>query len=50
MNPRKYLKAIVGSLIAAGAVAWKTDGQALVDAAFALVATFVGIYVPANKE
>lgn len=50
MDPRKYLKAIVGSLVAAGAVAWKTDGQALVDAALALVATFVGIYIPTNQD
>ena len=49
MHPSRYWKAITGSLVAAAAVAWRTDGQALVEAVAALVATFVAVYLPANR-
>ena len=50
MDPRRYLKAVAGGLVAAAFVAWKTDGQAIIDAVGALAATFVAIYFSPNRE
>lgn len=50
MNPAKYWKAIAGSVVAAAAVAWKTDGQAIIDGLGTLAATFVAVYFARNRD